>query len=30
MTEKKAIIGARLFDGIEWHDGAALLIEAGR
>lgn len=30
MTETKAIIGARLFDGIEWHDGAALLIEAGR
>lgn len=30
MTEKKAIIGARLFDGIEWHDGAALLVEAGR
>ncbi|WP_457581891.1 N-acetylglucosamine-6-phosphate deacetylase [Ensifer canadensis] len=30
MTEEKAIIGARLFDGIEWHDGAALLIEAGR
>ncbi|KOF14435.1 N-acetylglucosamine-6-phosphate deacetylase [Ensifer adhaerens] len=30
MTEKKAIIGARLFDGIEWHDGAALLVETGR
>ena len=30
MSERKAITGARLFDGIEWHDGAALLIEAGR
>lgn len=30
MTEKKAIIGARLFDGIEWHDGCALVIEARR
>lgn len=30
MTEKKAIIGARLFDGVEWHDGCALVIEARR
>ncbi len=30
MSERKAITGARLFDGVEWHDGCALVIEAGR
>lgn len=30
MNERKAITGARLFDGVEWHDGCALVIEAGR
>lgn len=30
MTEKKVITGARLFDGVEWHDGCALVIEARR
>ncbi|OHV80590.1 N-acetylglucosamine-6-phosphate deacetylase [Ensifer sp. LCM 4579] len=30
MTVKKKITGARIFDGIDCHDGAALLIEAGR
>lgn len=30
MSERKAITGARLFDGIDWHDGCALVIEAGR
>ena len=29
MTAKKTISGARIFDGIDWHDGAALVIEAG-
>jgi N-acetylglucosamine-6-phosphate deacetylase len=29
MTAKKTIAGARIFDGIDWHDGAALIIEAG-
>ncbi|WP_085033790.1 N-acetylglucosamine-6-phosphate deacetylase [Ensifer aridi] len=29
MTAKKTITGARIFDGIDWHDGAALVIEAG-
>ncbi|ASY64928.1 N-acetylglucosamine-6-phosphate deacetylase [Sinorhizobium sojae CCBAU 05684] len=29
MTAKKKITGARIFDGIDCHDGAALLIEAG-
>ncbi|APG82980.1 N-acetylglucosamine-6-phosphate deacetylase NagA [Sinorhizobium americanum CCGM7] len=29
MTGKKKITGARIFDGIDWHDGCALLIEAG-
>ncbi|OCO98741.1 MULTISPECIES: N-acetylglucosamine-6-phosphate deacetylase [unclassified Ensifer] len=30
MSERKAITGARLFDGVEWHDGCALVIEGGR
>lgn len=30
MSDRKAITGARLFDGIEWHDGCALVIETGR
>ncbi|NRQ13098.1 N-acetylglucosamine-6-phosphate deacetylase [Ensifer sesbaniae] len=30
MSERKAFTGARLFDGVEWHDGCALVIEAGR
>ncbi|PST26900.1 N-acetylglucosamine-6-phosphate deacetylase [Mesorhizobium plurifarium] len=29
MTAKKTITGARIFDGIDWHDGAALVIDAG-
>lgn len=29
MTAKKKITGARIFDGIDCHDGCALLIEAG-
>ncbi|APG89518.1 N-acetylglucosamine-6-phosphate deacetylase [Sinorhizobium americanum] len=29
MTGKRKITGARIFDGIDWHDGCALLIEAG-
>ncbi len=29
MTARKKITGARIFDGIDWHDGAALIIEAG-
>ncbi|HXV30653.1 MAG TPA: N-acetylglucosamine-6-phosphate deacetylase [Sinorhizobium sp.] len=29
MTAKKKITGARIFDGIDCHDGAALIIEAG-
>ncbi|MDK1377494.1 N-acetylglucosamine-6-phosphate deacetylase [Sinorhizobium sp. 6-70] len=30
MTAKKKITGARIFDGIDWHDGAVLVVEAGR
>ncbi|MCA1444274.1 N-acetylglucosamine-6-phosphate deacetylase [Ensifer sp. IC4062] len=30
MTAKKKITGARIFDGIDWHDGGVLVIEAGR
>ncbi|WEX88566.1 N-acetylglucosamine-6-phosphate deacetylase [Sinorhizobium garamanticum] len=30
MTAKKKITGARIFDGIDWHDGAVLIVEAGR
>ncbi|MCA1405779.1 N-acetylglucosamine-6-phosphate deacetylase [Ensifer sp. IC3342] len=30
MTAKKNITGARIFDGIDWHDGAVLVVEAGR
>ncbi|ASY71164.1 MAG: N-acetylglucosamine-6-phosphate deacetylase [Sinorhizobium fredii] len=29
MTARKKITGARIFDGIDWHDGAALIVEAG-
>ncbi|AFL54533.1 N-acetylglucosamine-6-phosphate deacetylase [Sinorhizobium fredii] len=29
MTARKKITGGRIFDGIDWHDGAALIIEAG-
>ncbi|ACP27258.1 N-acetylglucosamine-6-phosphate deacetylase [Sinorhizobium fredii NGR234] len=29
MTARKKITGARIFDGIDWHDGCTLLIEAG-
>ena len=29
MTAKKKIIGARIFDGIDCHDGAALVIDGG-
>jgi N-acetylglucosamine-6-phosphate deacetylase len=29
MTARKKITGARIFDGIDCHDGAALLIESG-
>lgn len=30
MTAKKKITGARIFDGIDWHDGAVLVVEGGR
>ncbi|RUW99839.1 N-acetylglucosamine-6-phosphate deacetylase, partial [Mesorhizobium sp. M8A.F.Ca.ET.059.01.1.1] len=30
MTVKSRITGARIFDGAEWHDDAAIVIEAGR
>ncbi|MBB5538837.1 N-acetylglucosamine-6-phosphate deacetylase [Rhizobium giardinii] len=30
MSGKRRIVGARIFDGLEWHDHAALLIEDGR
>lgn len=30
MSDRKVITGARLFDGVEWHDGCALVIEARR
>ncbi|WOS62931.1 N-acetylglucosamine-6-phosphate deacetylase [Sinorhizobium fredii] len=29
MTARRKITGARIFDGIDWHDGAALIVEAG-
>ncbi|CCE98200.1 nagA [Sinorhizobium fredii HH103] len=29
MTARKKITGARIFDGIDWHDGAALIVDAG-
>jgi N-acetylglucosamine-6-phosphate deacetylase len=29
MTARRKITGARIFDGIDWHDGCALLVEAG-
>ncbi|UXN57677.1 N-acetylglucosamine-6-phosphate deacetylase [Phyllobacterium zundukense] len=30
MRAKSRITGARIFDGMEWHDDAALVVEAGR
>ena len=29
MSDILAVSGARIFDGFEWHDHAALLIEFG-
>ncbi|MDX0978351.1 N-acetylglucosamine-6-phosphate deacetylase [Sinorhizobium medicae] len=29
MNGNKTITGARVFDGIDWHDGAALVVESG-
>ena len=30
MSDLQAIVGARIFDGHDWHDDAALLIEFGQ
>ncbi|CDM60356.1 hypothetical protein LPB79_32410 (plasmid) [Rhizobium sp. T136] len=30
MSSNLQIKGARIFDGMEWHDDAALVVEAGR
>lgn len=30
MSGKRAIVGARIFDGDAWHDGAALVLDGGK
>ncbi len=30
MTQKKALIGSRIFDGSDWHDNAAVVFDSGK